>query len=99
MSTSVSEAEEEEENVESSFHSVSEDVMVLVWPGGKILRLPRGTTAGDAVKRLKPDGGGYRRRGNHREDEKVNVNNRFVPKETALADGDYLVLSKDKVEV
>jgi hypothetical protein len=37
--------------------TISKEVMVLVWPGGRILRLPRGTTAGDAVKRLKPSTG------------------------------------------
>jgi hypothetical protein len=30
------------------------EVMVLVWPEGKILRLPRGTTAGEAHRRFSP---------------------------------------------
>ena len=29
----------------------------------------------------------------------VNVNNRLVPEETPLADGDYVVLSRDKVKI
>lgn len=103
--------------------TISKEVMVLVWPGGRILRLPRGTTAGDAVKRLKPStgykttrksrsggggGGGAPSSSsskdasystNQQQQHVVNVNNRFVSVDTPLVDGDYIVLSKEKLKV
>ena len=87
--------------------TTNKEVMVLVWPGGRILRLPRGTTAGDAVKRLKPSTGYKTTRKSRnsssavtqQQQHVVNVNNRFVSGDTPLVDGDYIVLSKEKVKV
>jgi ppGpp synthetase/RelA/SpoT-type nucleotidyltranferase len=77
-----------------AFERSPQDVMVLVWPSGKILRVPRGTTAGTVAQR---EGGGTtgvrRRRG------VVNVNNRLVPEGTSLEDGDYVVLTQEGVKV
>jgi len=72
------------------------DVMVLIWPSGKIMRLPRGTTAGwvadcyDSMGQL-----------HHHEAhaDLVNVNNSLVHKETMLQDGDYVVLTKESLKV
>ncbi|KAL4853513.1 putative GTP diphosphokinase RSH1 [Chlorella vulgaris] len=118
----------------------SADVMVLVWPGGRILRVPRGTTAGSVIRDLGlieispsspppssssdpgsnvtlPVGASPRdraaaaaavgqaaakhaqraRRQREQQQQLVNVNNRLVPEETPLFDGDYVVLSRDKV--
>ncbi|PSC74447.1 Guanosine-3, 5 -bis(diphosphate) 3 -pyrophosphohydrolase [Micractinium conductrix] len=97
------------------------DVMVVVWPGGRIMRVPRGTTAGTLIqdmglieiqKELVPAAGdgaarlaaaiardaapGMLLSGAFGTGRLVNVNNRLVPEDTPLADGDYVVLSRDR---
>lgn len=75
---------------ELAWEQPPQDVMVLVWPSGKILRVPRGTTAGAVARR---EGCIGRRSGI------VNVNNRLVPEGTSLEDGDYVVLTQETVKV
>ena len=75
---------------ELAWEQPPQDVMVLVWPSGKILRVPRGTTAGAIARR---EGCIGRRSGI------VNVNNRLVPETTSLEDGDYVVLTQETVKV
>ncbi|KAL4431494.1 hypothetical protein ABPG75_006750 [Micractinium tetrahymenae] len=115
------------------------DVMVVVWPGGRILRVPRGTTAGSVIRDLglieiAPDSGAppsgdglpaaaaaqqqQQQQRDHTAHDAgaaaaaqpafpaapppgllVNVNNRLVPEETPLLDGDYVVLSRDRVRI
>ncbi|PRW20358.1 GTP diphosphokinase chloroplastic isoform X1 isoform A [Chlorella sorokiniana] len=97
----------------------SSDVLVVVWPGGRILRLPRGATAGSVIRdhglieiqpdTLAPSGDGLPTAaaaadapspaggdGSLASSLLVNVNNRLVPEETPLSDGDYVVLSRDR---
>lgn len=69
----------------------AQDVMVLIWPSGSILRVPRGTTAGAVARR---EGAGQRRR-----QGVVNLNNRMVSESTCLQDGDYIVLTQETVKV
>jgi len=77
------------------------DVMVLVWPSGRILRVPRGTTAGTVVQcelqSHSGDGSGVDLEGDAI--GLVNVNNRLVPGDQVLQDGDYVVLTKETVKV
>ena len=80
-----------EESHSSSSTQQQQDVMVLIWPSGKIMRVARGTTAGALARR---EGGGVRRRSNV-----VNVNNRLVPEGTELGDGDYVILTDVAVKV
>eukprot|EP00890_Picochlorum_soloecismus_P000682 jgi/Picsp_1/1614/NSC_05092-R1_rela spot homologous protein rsh2 len=82
--------------VDAANVSASEmDVMVLIWPSGKIMRLPRGTTAGwvvdchDSMGQLHHEG----------QPELVNVNNSLVHKDTMLQDGDYVVLTKESLKI
>lgn len=77
-----------------AFERSPQDVMVLVWPSGKILRVPRGTTAGAVAQR---EGGGTT--GVRRRRDLVNVNNRLVAEGTGLEDGDYVVLTQEAVKV
>ncbi|GAX73519.1 hypothetical protein CEUSTIGMA_g971.t1 [Chlamydomonas eustigma] len=77
----------------------SEEVSVLIWPDCKIEYFPRGTTVGKV----------FRERVNvsfHPDmplvafgDLMVNVNNRLVPEETLLNDGDLVILARDKVKI
>jgi len=69
----------------------AQDVMVLIWPSGSILRVPRGTTAGAVSRR---EGAGQRRR-----QGVVNLNNQIVSASTCLQDGDYIVLTQESVKV
>ncbi|KAK9838138.1 hypothetical protein WJX81_003408 [Elliptochloris bilobata] len=70
------------------------DVLVMIWPPGRIARRRRGTTAGDVIRaegRIEIEEPGRPR---PRADTRlVNVNNRLVPASTPLADGDFVVLS------
>eukprot|EP00887_Chlorella_sp_A99_P008297 scaffold12.g8297.t1 len=92
------------------------DVMVLVWPGGRIEQFPRGTTAGTVVRRLgrieiqQPSAavaaaanGGRSTRGRAgpapASRDLVNVNNRLVPADTPLSDGDLVVLSRELLKI
>jgi ppGpp synthetase/RelA/SpoT-type nucleotidyltranferase len=88
------------------------DVMVMFWPSGKILRLPRGTTAGSALRTeganapsepldeepvgmpaiVMASGARALRR-------LVNVNNRLVPEDTTLVDGDYVVVGRQPLKI
>jgi (p)ppGpp synthase/HD superfamily hydrolase len=79
------EVEEEEEEMER-------DLMILAWPSGKIMRVPKGTTAGEFCDM------------NTEEDVEppvglINVNNRLVKSDFALSDGDFVVLSKEVSKV
>ena len=71
------------------------DVMVLIWPGGRILRVPRGTTAGEIVRRET----GAQHTTAQVEGRHVNVNNKLVPEEVTLSDGDFVVLTRETVRV
>jgi len=89
--------------------AASGDLFVLVWPPGDIARVPRGTTAGALVAARAPEavaaaerGAGDDRRAAiatattpppSLDASPVNVNNRIVPAVTALADGDFVVVS------
>ena len=55
--------------------------MCIVWPAGKTLRLPVGSTAGDVAAKFT-----YAR-------ELVNVNNQLVPSATPLHDGDIVIIT------
>ncbi len=80
---------------EMAFETSPQDVMVLIWPSGSILRVPRGTTAGSVARREGGGGGG----GQRRRSGVVNVNNRMVAESTCLQDGDYIVLTQETVKV
>jgi hypothetical protein len=76
------------------------DIMILAWPSGKILRVPKGTTTGSLYK-------------NHTSGEAssmpaasqlsgadfFNVNNRLVGSDFILSDGDYVILTNEPVNV
>jgi len=58
--------------------------MVLAWPSGKILRVANGTTAGDVFLTTSNTTTAS-------QTFLVNVNNRLVPSNTKLSDGDFVV--------
>lgn len=79
------------------------NISVLIWPGGRIEDLPRGTTAGDilrdkgllAVERSgRPDADVSFRGG-----LLVNVNNRLVDEGTVLSDGDLVILAREVLKI
>jgi (p)ppGpp synthase/HD superfamily hydrolase len=72
------------------------DVMVLIWPSGKIMRLPRGTTAGWVVDCHDSMGQMHH---HEKHADSVNVNNCLVHKDTMLQDGDYVVLTNESLKV
>ena len=57
------------------------EVMCIVWPLGRTLRLPSGSTAGDVAAKFTFT------------KEFVNVNNALVPSSTPLHDGDIVIIS------
>lgn len=76
-------------------------VEVYVWPGQDVLRLPRGTTAGQvlekegvlAVGEEDGDGASVLQR------PVANVNNRLVDEGTVLQDGDLVVLARQTLKL
>ncbi|GIL88625.1 hypothetical protein Vretimale_17232 [Volvox reticuliferus] len=76
----------------------SDEVSVLIWPGARIEHFARGTTAGDIVaeKGLITTGEGY---DGYRVNLLINVNNRLVPEDTVLNDGDLVILAREKVRI
>jgi hypothetical protein len=89
----------------------SEDVTVLIWPGGRIENFPRGTTAGAVVgqkgmvtveggagrqQRVAPSG---RQEQQQQQQRLVNVNNRLVPRDTVLDDGDLVILAQERLHI
>jgi molybdopterin converting factor small subunit len=56
------------------------EVMIIVWPQGKTLRLPVGATAGDVAAKFMAA------------TALVNVNNALVPDSTPLHDGDIVII-------
>ncbi|GIL60849.1 hypothetical protein Vafri_15365 [Volvox africanus] len=76
----------------------SDEVSVLIWPGGRIEHFARGTTAGNIVaeKGLITTGEGY---DGYRVNLLINVNNRLVPEDTVLNDGDLVILAREKVRI
>ena len=72
----------------------------MIWPPGRIARRRRGTTAGDVIRaegRIEiVEPGRPRARGDAR---LVNVNNRLVPPDTPLGDGDFVVLSSGLLRI
>lgn len=60
------------------------EIMVLAWPSGKILRVANGTTAGDVFLSTSNTTTAS-------QTFLVNVNNRLVPSNTKLSDGDFVV--------
>lgn len=71
---------------------VDRDIMILAWPSGKIMRVPKGTTAGglcdiNTEEGFEPPVG------------LINVNNRLVNSDFVLSDGDFVVLSKEVSKV
>ena len=88
------------------------DVSVLIWPGGKIEEVPRGTTAGQILKERGVlaivDGGGNAAGGQEggmagveggRGSTLVNVNNQLVDESTVLSDGDLVILAREKLKI
>ena len=59
----------------------SSEVMCIVWPMGRTLRLPSGSTAGDVAAKFTFS------------KDFVNVNNALVPASTPLHDGDIVIIS------
>jgi hypothetical protein len=81
-------------------------VSVLLWPDGHIAHFPRGTTAGEVLRRLgsisvqgAAVGGGGQGAAERQPWEVVNVNNRLVEEGTPLQDGDVLVLSRELLQL
>ncbi|DBA73503.1 TPA: hypothetical protein ACH3X1_011529 [Trebouxia sp. C0004] len=74
--------------------STSSEVMILIWPAGEFKRLPRGTTASEIVHDQ-----GWAQRSGDEFSRLVNVNNRLVPENTVLQDGDFLVLSRELLTI
>ncbi|KAL0045856.1 hypothetical protein WJX82_006850 [Trebouxia sp. C0006] len=74
--------------------STSSEVMILIWPAGEFKRLPRGTTASKIVHDQ-----GWAQRSGDEFSRLVNVNNRLVPENTVLQDGDFLVLSRELLKI
>jgi hypothetical protein len=86
-------------------------VSVVVWPGGLITEVPRGTTAGDVLKARgvitidSAGGGGGAGAGGGGGASAggggglVNVNNRLVPEDTVLQDGDLVVLARERLNI
>lgn len=70
------------------------EVMILIWPAGDFVRLPRGTTAGQIVHDQ-----GWANKSGDEHSRLVNVNNRLVPEHTVLEDGDYLVFSRELLTI
>ncbi len=80
----------EEVGLEATFQR---DIMVLLWPSGKIIRVPKGTTAGglwDTTLAVPS---------NSEPEDFINVNNKLVTKSTLLKDGDFVVLTHDPVRI
>ncbi|KAL0043308.1 hypothetical protein WJX79_001115 [Trebouxia sp. C0005] len=74
--------------------SASSEVMILIWPAGEFKRLPRGTTASEIVHDQ-----GWAQRSGDEFSRLVNVNNRLVPENTVLQDGDFLILSRELLTI
>lgn len=87
----------------------SDDVTVLIWPGGKIENFPRGTTAGVVVGQkgiVTVEGGAGRQQqqrgrttSRQQQLQLVNVNNHLVPKDTVLHDGDLVILAQERLKI
>jgi hypothetical protein len=90
------------------------DVSVLIWPGGRIEEVPRGTTAGQILKErgvlaIINGGGSNDAKGQGREGSAgegservstlVNVNNQLVDESTVLSDGDLVILARERLKI
>lgn len=73
------------------------DVCVLLWPDAKIVCFPRGTTAADVLAEKGWIEIGEKQ--SYRFPPVVNVNNQLVPEETVLQDGDFLVMTREKLQI
>ena len=77
--------------------AATSEVLILLWPSGEIVAVPRGTTAGQ----LERDQRWASLRGQASQQEPpptkqfVNVNNTMVPADQELWDGDYLVVTNE----
>ena len=74
-------------------------VLVMVWPTGEVRTVEQGTTAGHIIATqgeitISSDG-----RARRRNAKLVNVNNRLVPESTPLKSGDYVVLSREILDI
>ncbi len=74
-------------------------VLVMVWPTGEVRTVDQGTTAGHIIATqgeitISSDG-----RARRRNTKLVNVNNRLVPESTPLKSGDYVVLSREILDI
>ena len=84
----------------SSSTTTSEEVSILIYPEMKIEYLRRGITVGEVVRDR-----GLLSLGYDREmlvapgDLLVNVNNRLVPEDTVLNDGDLVILARNKMQI
>ncbi len=88
----------------------SEEISVLIWPGGQIQDFPRGTTAGQII-RLRARGAGVAARpaaapamaaaaaARGSEGSMVMVNNRLVHESTVLGDGDLITLTTERLNI
>eukprot|EP00803_Ostreobium_quekettii_P003294 evm.model.scf_465EXC.2 EVM.evm.TU.scf_465EXC.2 scf_465EXC:15283-21782(+) len=78
----------------------SDTIHVMVWPEGQIRSFPSGTTAGEVLLStgtIEIMGESEEPRGPA--SKLVNVNNQLVGEDTALKDGDYVILSRDLVKI
>ncbi|MEW5311127.1 MAG: hypothetical protein WDW38_002867 [Sanguina aurantia] len=79
----------------------SEEVSVIIWPGGSIQHYPRGTTVYELLQRQGDSANVCT--GEGRDEFKVNlllnVNNRLVPESTVVYDGDSIYLSRETVKI
>eukprot|EP00873_Tetraselmis_striata_P009296 jgi/Tetstr1/429560/TSEL_019460.t1 len=75
------------------------DVTVLLWPKGSVVRLPRGTTAGEILaKQGEIEISGQRARRWQRQGA-GQCEHRLVPENTPLHDGDMVILSRDLLTI
>jgi ppGpp synthetase/RelA/SpoT-type nucleotidyltranferase len=69
--------------VQVPLSAVASEVLCIVWPQGKTLRLPAGSTAGDVAAKFM----------SRSDTSRVNVNNALVPSGTPLQDGDVVIIA------
>jgi hypothetical protein len=83
----------------------SGDVSVLIWPGGIIEEVPRGTTAGQILRDrgVLAVEGGLGAAGSQSDGQPstqlVNVNNQLVDEDTVLSDGDLVILARERLKI
>ena len=85
---------------ESSDQIENRDIMILAWPSGKILRVPKGTTTGSLYKNhIHVEASSMPTGTELSGADFFNVNNRLVGSDFILSDGDYVILTNEPVNV